>query len=153
MYFYDIFSTSLDNVALSTSAMREEELEAKISLYDRCVIRLHISHNYILQAVFRPKETGASLFQLLWCIIEKQLFISYNCELVLQNSKMILRGILGIKHERVKLPFTGDTVMLIGVNKDVVLNDMLILLYSSNALWCVSRITSLSLPKYVVKGD
>ena len=43
---------------LMTSSMRQAALDRRIDQYKYCIIRLHFHPKYIIQAVFKPRETG-----------------------------------------------------------------------------------------------
>lgn len=53
-----------NDTMLMTGAMRKAMWEARFAGYERAVLRVHFPAHVIVQAVFRPRETGLSLLTL-----------------------------------------------------------------------------------------
>ena len=47
-----------EDAPLMTSSMRQARLEASLDKYKHAVIRFHFPDQLVLQAKFRPRETG-----------------------------------------------------------------------------------------------
>lgn len=66
---------------LMTGAMRKAMWEARFAGYERAVLRIHFPAHVIVQAVFRPRETGLSLLiHIIVCV--------YVCSVTVEHSSL-----------------------------------------------------------------
>ena len=53
-----LYSKQQEEQALMTSSLRQFKHEQQFEKYERAIIRFHFPDQHVLQAIFRPKETG-----------------------------------------------------------------------------------------------